>query len=258
MSSPGASARTAFFTSGPTESGKSRTVRPRSSPSRFATGASDRALSRPFGRPRCDASPIAAPALSSARSVGSAARIRVSSATLSPSSGTLKSTRTSTRLPRGSRSSIVRLRNVTPRLAAGGDRLAELGRDERGDVGETTRVAPLVVVPGDDLDHVAEDDRVDAADDRRVLIALEVARDERLFGVIHDSLERPLRRALERGVHQLLRDLALQHRCEVDDRDGRRRDAEGYTSEPALELGADECDGFPLPRLAWVVDRCRC
>src|SRR5256886_12429412 len=100
--------------------------------------------------------------------------------------------------------------------------------------------------------------KIDAAHDGGVLVTLEIARDERLFGVIHDPLERSSRRALERGVHLLLRDLALQHRSEVDDRDGRRRDAEGYTSEPALELGDDECHGFPLPRLAWVVDRCRC
>src|SRR3989442_10938983 len=227
---PGASARTAFFISGPTESGRSGTARPSSSPSRFATGASESFGSRPAGRPRCETRPIAAPPpLSSTRIVGSAARMRVSSATAPASfSGTLKSTRTSTRFPRGSTSSTVRLRKVTPRLAAGGDRLADLGRDERGNVREPARVTPLVVVPGDDLDHIAERDRVDAAHDRGVLVALQVARDERLLGVVHDPLERPLRRALERGVHLLLRDLALQHRCEVDDRDGRRRDAEGH------------------------------
>src|SRR3989441_3682146 len=241
--SPGLSARSAAFTSGPTESGRSGTSRPSSSLSRFATGASESFGSRRVGRPRCETRPIAAPPFSSARMVGSAARMRVSSATLSPSSGTLKSTRASTRFPRGSTSSIVRLRKVTPRLAAGGDRLAQLGRDERGDVGETARVTPLVVVPGDDLDHVAEHDRVDAAHDRGVLVALEIARDERLFGVIHDPLERSLRRALERGVHLLLRDLTLQHRCEVDDRDRRRGNAEGHAGEPTLELRDDERDG---------------
>src|SRR5881396_2675345 len=249
---PGDSARTAFFISGPTESGRSGTVRPSSSPSRFATGASESFGSRPAGRPRCETRPIAAPPLSSTRIVGSAARMRVSLATAPASfSGTLKSTRTSTRFPRGSTSSTVRLRKVTPWLAAGGDRLADLGRDERGNVREPARVTPLVVIPGDDLDHIAERDRVDAAHDRGVLVALQVARDERLLGVVHDPLERSLRRVLERGVHLLLRDLALQHRCEVDDRDGRRRDAEGYTSEPALELRDDECHGFRRPRLAW-------
>src|SRR2546426_12564060 len=235
--SPGLSARSALFTSAPTESGRSGTSRPSSSPSRFATGASESFGSRPAGRPRCETRPIAAPPLSSRRIVGSAARMRVSSATAPASfSGTLKSTRTSTRFPRGSTSSTVRLRKVTPRLAAGGDRLADLGRDERGNVREPARVTPLVVVPGDDLDHIAERDRVDAAHDRGVLVALQVARDERLLGVVHDPLERSLRRALERGIHLLLRDLALQHRCEVDDRDGRRRDAEGHAGEAALEL----------------------
>src|SRR2546425_2092235 len=241
--SPGLSARSAAFTSGPTESGRSGTSRPSSSLSRFATGASESFGSRRVGRPRCETRPIAAPPFSSARMVGSAARMRVSSATLSPSSGTLKSTRASTRFPRGSTSSIVRLRKVTPRLAAGGDRLAQLGCDERGDVGEAAGVAPLVVVPGDDLHHIAEHDRVDAAHDRRVLVTLEIARDERLLGVIHDPLERPLRSALERGVHLLLRDITLEHRREVDDRDGRRRDAEGHPGEAALELRDDERDG---------------
>ena len=53
----------------------------------------------PFGRPRCETSTSEAPRSRSGSIVGSAARMRVSSATRPPSSGTLKSTRTSTRLP---------------------------------------------------------------------------------------------------------------------------------------------------------------
>ncbi len=64
-----------------------------------ATGASESSGSRSFGRPRCDARMISAPRSRSSSIVGSAALIRVSSATSPPSSGTLKSTRTRTRAP---------------------------------------------------------------------------------------------------------------------------------------------------------------
>src|SRR5205823_6838135 len=132
-----------------------------------------------------------------------------------PASGTLKSTRTRTRFPRGSKSRMVRLANATRGLAAGGDRLAELRGDKGRDVGETAGVPPLVVVPGDHLDHVAEHDRVDAAHDRRVSVALEIARDQRIFRVVHDPLELARGRALEGVVHLGLRDLALQDGDEV-------------------------------------------
>ena len=55
---------------------------------------------RPWGRPRCEQTRTAAPAsLRYCGCVGSDSRMRVSSATAPPSSGTLRSARTSTRLP---------------------------------------------------------------------------------------------------------------------------------------------------------------
>ena len=70
-------------------------------------GASENASSRPLGRPRWEVSSRRAPCSRSHSIVGSAARMRVSSV-ISPScSGTLKSTRTRTRLPSTSRSSSV-------------------------------------------------------------------------------------------------------------------------------------------------------
>src|SRR5438309_3036732 len=240
--SPGFIARTAFSISGPIVSSRGRTGLRMSSPRRFATGASESLGSRPFGRPRCDTNPTAAPPLRSALSVGNAARMRVSSATPPFSSGTLKSTRTRTRLTCGSRSRTVRLSKLTRVLAASGDRNAHLRGDELGDVGEAARVTPLVVVPGNDLDHVAEDDRVHRTHDRGMRVALEITRDERLLGVIHDPLERSFRRALERRIHLFLGDLALQRRGEIDDRDGRRRNAERHAREAALQLRDDERD----------------
>src|SRR5207244_5305846 len=124
---------------------------------------------------------------------------------------------------------------------------------------------PFVVVPGNDLDHVAEDDRVHRAHDRRVRVAFEIARDERLLGVIHDPLERSLRCALECGVDLLLGDLALEGRCEVDHRNGRGGHAEGHAREAALQLRDDEGDGSRGaglrgndvlrrgPRITWIV-----
>ncbi len=97
--SPSPRAFTASETSAPTTAGATETGAPRSSPSRAPTGASDSDGSRSFGRPRCETSTIRAPRRRSSSIVGSAARIRRSSATAPFSSGTLKSTLTSTRLP---------------------------------------------------------------------------------------------------------------------------------------------------------------
>src|SRR6478672_12243954 len=129
--------------------------------------------------------------------VGSAARMRESSLTRPSSMGTLKSTRTSTRLRAGSKSRTVSLsmgralfylrafgsgpggRCLQP--VAGTEALTDKGDQ----IGHAAGVAPLVVVPGDDLDHVAKDHRVQGADDGRVFVALQVHRDERLVRVIH-------------------------------------------------------------------------
>ncbi len=63
--------------------------------------ASTRSSGAPFGRPRCAATTTRAPASASSRMVGTLARIRPSSviAWRVPSSGTLRSERTRTRLP---------------------------------------------------------------------------------------------------------------------------------------------------------------
>ena len=53
----------------------------------------------PLGRPKCDSRSTIAPRSLSSSTVGSIARSRVSSVTLAPSIGTLRSTRTSTFLP---------------------------------------------------------------------------------------------------------------------------------------------------------------
>ena len=72
----------------------------RSSRSRASTGFIENAGSSPFGRPRCEQTTIsAAPRSNSSSSVGSEARIRVSSATCPSSSGTFRSARTRARLP---------------------------------------------------------------------------------------------------------------------------------------------------------------
>ena len=71
-----------------------------SSRSRSSTGFIENAGSSPFGRPRCEQTTTSAASRSSSSwSVGSDARIRVSSATFPSSSGTFRSARTSTRLP---------------------------------------------------------------------------------------------------------------------------------------------------------------
>ena len=94
--------------------------------------------------------------------VGIEARMRESSLTLPSSMGTLKSTRTRTRLPAGprpGRSACPWLRAAQAVAAATSMRAA----DERDEVGHAAAVAPLVVVPGDDLHEVPPSDIVDSA-----------------------------------------------------------------------------------------------
>jgi len=102
---PGRRSETSLVTPSPTTSSGRRTSASSSSASRWPTGSIDRAGTRlPLGRPRWLATISLAPRCRSAFSVGTAARMRVSSRTAGDSSslaglvsGTLKSTRTNTR-----------------------------------------------------------------------------------------------------------------------------------------------------------------
>src|SRR5437870_2621025 len=146
--------------------------------------------------------------------VGTEARMRESSVTLPSSSGTLKSTRTKTRLPATSTSRIVSL------STSGGSRGA--GRQLRGDecqeVGTAAAVAPLVVVPGDDLHHrPAEHHRARRVDDRGARVTPEVGRYERLVRHAEDALHRAGRRGAERLVDLVGRRRLRDVGGEVDD-----------------------------------------
>jgi hypothetical protein len=77
---------------------------------------------------------------------------------------------------------------------------SELVGDVLGDIDEAVGVSPLVVVPGCDLDLVADDLGQAGVEDRGVRIALDVTRDDLVFRVAEDALERPLSRGLVRGV----------------------------------------------------------
>ena len=92
------------------------------------------------------------------------------------------------------------------------------------------------------LTIVADGDGVQAAHDGRVRVALEVHGDQRLIGVGHDALQRPLGSLLEGSVHLFHAGLALQVRHEVNHRDGRRGHAEGHAVEAPLQLGDHQPD----------------
>src|SRR5581483_2023901 len=138
--------------------------------------------------------------------VGIAAPTRVVSVTapVCLSSGTFRSSRSRTRLPRRSRSRRVRYGMAAsleawpasnPEQAAGwprGPLLAARGSgqarpDERRQVGDPAGVAPLVVVPGADLGQGIDDERIQRAEDRGVRVALQVAGHQRLLGVCQDA-----------------------------------------------------------------------
>src|ERR1035437_2057635 len=230
----------------------------RSWDSRSATGRRRKlSWTLPSGRPRWLARITMAPWDSSARMVGNAAWIRLSSVIFPSSSGTLKSTRRKTRFPAASRSLMVSLFIVTSvvawtrplsRAASRPPGLAcwcwlqTLG-DELGQVGDAGAVAPLVVVPRQHLGKVAgaaDDHGQGGVDDGRAGVALEVHRDERLVGDAEDVLERAGGGGAEGVVDRHGRGLVAQDDGEVDDAHGRGRDAQAEAVDLALELGDDE------------------
>src|SRR5690606_34280324 len=173
---------------GPTVSSANATGVPRSSSSRRATGRREyRGSGSPFGRPRWATTTTFAPASASRRIVGTEARTRPSSVIRSPSSGTLRSLRTRTRLPRRSPRSSMRFTATSEGLA-----------DLDGQVDQAAGVAPLVVVPADDLHLVADDPGHARVEDAGVRVGLDVLGDDRVLGVLEDALEG----ALGRGLHR--------------------------------------------------------
>src|SRR5262249_10412949 len=139
-------------------------------------------------------------------SVGSEARMRVSSATSPSSSGTFRSARTSTLLPATSTSRTER-GSFIPRAS---QQLAD-------EVDETARVAPLVVVPAEDLDHAPVDPRQVTVEDAGVRGVDDVSGDDRLVGVPENPGERPrVRLRLEQRVDLVRRSLATDLDDEVD------------------------------------------
>src|ERR1039458_6915146 len=116
--------------------------------------------------------------------------MRESSVTLPSCSGTLKSTRTKTRLLLASTSRIVSLSMSVGAPSGDADRQA-LGH-EADQIRDAAAVAPLVVVPRDHLDHrPAEHHGRLRVDDRGAAVTPEVGRHERLVGHAKDPLERP-------------------------------------------------------------------
>jgi len=102
------------FGGGATVSSENATPMPRRSASAAATGRNEYfALRTPSGRPRWDTTIVRAPRSCKSAIVLIAASTRVKSATAPSFIGTLRSSRTRTRLPRTSRSPI--LRKLTPR-----------------------------------------------------------------------------------------------------------------------------------------------
>src|SRR5829696_238109 len=115
--------------------------------------------------------------------------MRVSSATTPSRRGTLKSTRTSARLPRTSASVTDRFGMVRCSVRTRDQcvpllvivRGKPLLTDERDELGDATGVGPLVVVPGQHLDEiVAKGHGRQSIDDGRARVAPKIGRYQRL------------------------------------------------------------------------------
>src|SRR5205823_280094 len=175
----------------PTQSRANVTASPSSSASRCATGSSENSGSgRPWGRPRWEVTITLASRPASSFRVGAAAWIRVSSSTFPFFRGTLRSSRTSTRLAATSTS---RIEAFT--------RARSEGRAHQGDqVDHAAAEAPLVVVPAHDLGPVLTQHRGQRRiDDRGVRVGLKIRRDQLLVGDAEDPAQLAARGLLEGG-----------------------------------------------------------
>src|SRR5690348_7622374 len=184
----------------------------------------------PFGLPKCDSRSTIAPRSLSSRIVGSMARRRVSSVTLAPSIGTLRSTRTRTFLPVKSsgRSSSVLKWSLTS---------AELPHCVRG-VDHAVGEAPFIVIPADNADQLAFEDRgLEAVDGRACAGVHEVNRDDRLVGIVKDALQALcLRCRLQDLIDFVACRVALRRERQVDQADVGNRHPDRRSVELALEL----------------------
>src|SRR5919199_4363719 len=205
--------------------------------------------------------------------LGSARTIRVSSVTSPFLTGTLKSTRTSTLLPRTSRSRTLRLFMIplppltatlpcSPRpsspvaarnepgglFTVSGNKpilplvalqvLAYVADEVNGAVG----VAPLVVVPAQDLDGLAAGHRERRIEDAARGVTDDVAGDYEGFGVFEDVLQFALGGLFEGGVHLIFRNLAREVGDEVGDGAVGDGYAQGHPVHLAPKIREDGAD----------------
>ena len=206
-----------------------------------ATGLSEFLRSRPFGRPKCESRITLAP-LSAISVIACAMRsMRVPSVTTPFSTGTLRSARTSTRLPFTSAWSRVRNAVIIRSGSAVSDQLAHRHGGVRHAVGE----APLVVVPR----HHAHQRAIHHlglvhVEDRGMRIVVEVDGDVGLRCVAEDAFELLLGHALDRAVDLVLAGGALGDKFEIDHRHIGRRHADRHAVELAVEFRQHQPDRF--------------
>src|SRR6202171_6358404 len=272
--SPSFIALTAFSATSPTQSSAKATGLLITWASAAATGFSESLASRPLGRPKC-ASRITLPPLSEISvMVGATRSSRVASVTRPFSIGTLRSTRSSTRLPFTSTSSRVRnvldidglvqliLRDASLRSAPQDEvfplrvRSALLARvsnheamkseqlpHRHGGVGHAVGEAPFIVVPRHHPHQRAVLHLGMVHVERgRMRVVVEVDRDVGRGGISQNALELLLGGALHRLVDFLHVGLARGHDLEIDHRDVRGRDADRDAVELALKLRQHQPD----------------
>src|SRR3954453_5867520 len=230
------------------------------------TGFSDSFGSRSLGRPKCASRMTLPPLPAISVMVGTTRSMRVASATFPFSIGTLRSTRTSTRLPE--RFAESRVLNAIRQLICHGRLVPAIHvlnpasktwmpgtrpgmTPERFEldqlphrhsrIGHSVREAPFVVVPR----HHAHQRAVHHlglihVERGGVRIVVEVDRDIRIVGVPENALELLLGRTFHRIVDLVLGGLLLGDDLEIDDGDIRRRHADRDAVELALELRQHE------------------
>src|SRR5258708_18909044 len=285
--SPSFIAAIAFSAASPTQSSANATGLLMTWANAAATGFRESFASRPLGRPKC-ASNITLPPLSEISvMVGATRSSRVASLTRPFSIGTLRSTRSSTRLPFTSTSS--RVQNVLDissscpgrcakrcaaepgpmlvrgpgsaeqrtgrchaspgvRCTASGTRDLQQLPHRHGGVGHAVGKAPFIVVPR----HHAHQRAVlhlglVHVEGGGVRIVVEIDRDVGCGGIAQNALELLLGSALHRLVDFLHVGLALRDDLEIDHRNVRRRYTDRYAVKFAGKLRHHQADRLGGP-----------
>src|SRR5665213_246855 len=107
-------------------------------------------------------------------------------------------------------------------------------------------ITPFVIVPGKNLDHISTHNiSRQSVDDGRMRVPFEVSRNQWFFGHIQILVQSGALGGFFQGVVDVFFGYGLaQFNHQIDNRNHRRRDADGQTIQLALQMRQNQANGF--------------